>query len=257
MLRVQSQAGAQLSPASRNGYHLQRLVYHSAPGRYVPGLLATPDHPRGQAILYVGDDAASVAFKPEGDLDHLAAAGYTVLAIDVAGRGETTPDWEGYSTPWFGKAHKTAWLAMMVGRPLLGLHIEDIVRGLDVLGDRQPITGFGKGVGAVDLLHAALLDSRIQALALERMLVSYRAFATSALHRQLAEIIVPGVLGQYDLPQLATALAPRKVWLVDATSPMGHTLPLSEARAAYSSPTVQVGLRREPDTVFDAFPELR
>ncbi|MCX6620816.1 MAG: hypothetical protein NTY38_07005, partial [Acidobacteria bacterium] len=221
LTRAEIPAGAvqvrRLETSAREGYQLQRILFDSAPGRFVPAFLATPAHPRGQAVLYAGDDAAAAAFTVGGDLDKLAALGYTVLAIDVAGRGETTPAWEGYASPWFGKLHKTAWLGLMVGRPMVGLHVEDIIRALDVLASKEPVIGFGKGPGAVDLLHAAVVDPRLGALALEKMLLSYRAFATSPLHRQLAEVV----------------------------------------RAAYGSANVRIGLRREADTVLDAWPELR
>jgi len=180
-----------------------------------------------------------------------------VLAIDVAGRGETAPSWESYSASWFGGLQKTAWLGLMVGRPLIGLHIEDIVGALDVLGGKQPVIGYGKGAGAVDLLHAAMVDSRLSEVLLEKMLVSYRAAAIEPLHRQLPPLVVPGVLGQYDLPLLAAGVAPRRVVVVNVQSPVGTTLPLEMVRAAYAGKNIRVGLRREPDTVSEAFPELR
>ena len=117
----------------------------------------------------------------------------------------------------------------MTGRTLVGLRAEDIVAALDVLESRglapaQGVAGFGKGNAAVDLLHAAAFDRRIGSLALEEMPVSWAAVATAPLHRRAFDIIVPGALGQYDLPDLAAALAPRPVSIVNARSAAGPIL---------------------------------
>jgi hypothetical protein len=58
------------------------------------------------------------------------------------------------------------------------------------------------------MLHAAAFDPRINKLVLEGMLVSYDAIVTQRIHRQMFEQIVPSVLKSYDLPDLASSLAP-------------------------------------------------
>ncbi len=246
--------------AARRGYTLERLVYRYAEGRFVPAAMAIPERSNGKAVVWTGGPA-SRAFSEGSDPDRLAGLGYTVLAIDAFGRGETAPQWRAYSEAWFGRAEKLAWLGLMVGRPLMGLRLEDISAGVDLLEKegRAPkgIVGFGKGAGAVEMLHAAFLDPRITALALEDMPLSYHAFATAPIHRQLFDVVLPGVLGRYDLPDLAAAVAPRPVWIVNARSPMGPPLLVERVREVYSAPHIRIGLRGEPDTVIDGYPELR
>jgi len=119
------------------------------------------------------------------------------------------------------------------------------------------VTGYGRGQAAVDLLHAAAFDRRIARLLLEDMLVSYAEVARSPVHRQVFGIIVPGALGRYDLPDLVAAMAPRPVAIVNARSSMGNVLPLPLVTREHARGAVRVGLRRETDTVLEAFPELR
>jgi hypothetical protein len=117
--------------------------------------------------------------------------------------------------------------------------------------------GFGKESSAVDLLHAATVDSRIGGLALEGMLISYQSVARTPIHRRVFDAILPGVLAEYDLSDLAAALAPRPVRIVNARWPAGNPAPLREMRAVYRSGNVTASLRREDEAVTAAYPELR
>src|SRR5262249_10354443 len=79
----------------------------------------------------------------------------------------------------------------------------------------------GKGLAAVDLLNAAVMDSRIASVAMQDSVLSYAAIARSPIHRQIFDAVIPGVLGKYDLPDLVAALAPRPVSLINLRSPAG------------------------------------
>lgn len=240
----------------RDGYQEESLDYAAGAGRVVPARLLVPDagRSRNQSVLYVDAEGRLAE-----DADQLAQLGYTVLALDVAGRGDTAEEWES-SDPWFGN-DKFSWLALMVGKTMVGLRMDDILRGIDVLEERKLLHGgrcfgFGKGLATVDLLHAAVVDSRLSALTLEAGLVSYAAIARTPIHRQVFEAVVPGVLTEYDLPDLVAALAPRPVRIVNARSPLGNPLSVKEMRAAYPSGAT-VGLRREDEPVSEAYPALR
>lgn len=224
---------------TREGYRIERLVYDSDRGLHIPALLSVPDPARARAepVIYVDQDGKASGFTPNGDADHLARLGYTVLALDPAGIGEIETQWGSYSVPWFGQ-DKVIWLGLMVGRPLTGIRMNDIVRGLDVLSEKKLLTGgraivFGKGLIATAVLHAAVLDPRIQGLILQDSLVSYRAIAQTPLHRRIFDAILPGTLSAYDLPDLVAALAPRPVSLVNARSPLGQALSITDMQASY------------------------
>lgn len=229
----------------REGYKIERLLYWTAPGRYVPALLFAPTSPNSRAVIYVDSRGKAAEAGISLDLDTLANLGYTVLALDTEGTGETASDWGGYSSEWFGQ-EKIAWLGLMVGRPLMGLRMEDISRGLDLLEQRQlakAATGFAKGMAAVDMLHAAVVDARIERLVLERMPASYRQFVQAPLHRNIHSIALSKVLRAYDLPNLATE---RNVAIVNPVDAMGHPLNQAAARQLYGE---QLRLRRETDPI--------
>jgi hypothetical protein len=85
---------------------------------------------------------------------------------------------------------------------------------------------------------AAATEPRIDRVAVERSVVSYLAIARARQHEGLADIIVPGVLLDFDLPDLARAIAPRRLWIVDPRTPTDAAIPLETAAADYRQATV-------------------
>ncbi len=238
-------------------YRVDKLVYESEPGIDVPAVLYVPRSPAGRkpaVVLLHGQGKAAARV----ELEQLAGAGLVVLAIDARGWGQTQAASERGGSDWpryFGDFH-SAMTALLVGDSLVGMRALDVRRGVDLLAahgevDSGHINGFGFGAGAVPLLHAAAFDSRIGKVALEGMLASYESVVRRPIHRGVFENVVSGALRYYDLPDLAALIAPRPVWLVDATDPLGKPAPLEQVRAAYAAgrPAVRVIRRKPGDTI--------
>ncbi|HWC00437.1 MAG TPA: hypothetical protein VG672_27210, partial [Bryobacteraceae bacterium] len=161
-------------------------------------------------------------------------------SLDLRGMGETRSRLDVNASDfarYFGD-YEDAMTAVQMGRTLVGMRVRDILRGLDLLAARPEVdpaklSGLGRNTGAVPLLYAAAFDSRLRALALENMLLSYDAVVNQAIHRQVFESIVPGALEEYDLPELVAAIAPRSVWLADPVSPVGAPASTAELRDSY------------------------
>jgi dienelactone hydrolase len=225
----------------RDSYEIEQLVYDADRGRYVPALLCRPAGAvsRKAAVIYVDQRGRFAALEEGAGGDLLARAGYTVLAIDVAGAAGTVLEPQTGPSAVSGSNQDVSWLALLVGRTLVGVQMADIIRGLDVLGDRGLLDdgraiGFGKGLAAVALLHATAIDSRIAGVAIEESLVSFRAIAETPLHaRGIMQTVIPHVLGRYDLQDLAGAIAPRPVRLVDLRSPLGLAMLLPKVQSDY------------------------
>ena len=263
-----------LDETERKGYRLTHLTYQAGPSRMVAALLAEPQpqKARRNAILYVDEGGKDEAAALGGDVEQLAQLGYTVLAVDPSGIGDTAPRWSDDSDSWFGQ-EKVTWLALMIGKPLVGLRMDDILRGVDLLGEKGLLyggecLGFGKGFAAVALLHAAAIDQRIAGVVIEDGLLSYASIARTPIHRQLFDTIIPGVLAIYDLPDLVASLAPRPVQLVNMRSPLGNKVLLREVQSEYqyaqagyaalgTASRLRLGLRREGESIAAAYPALR
>jgi len=264
-----------LGEAERQGYRLAHFTYQAGPGRTVTALLAEPqpEKARRKAVLYVDAGGKDAAAAPGGDVEQLAQLGYTVLAVDPSGIGGSTSQWpDDDSNSWF-REERTTWLALMVGKPLVGLRMDDISRGVDLLRERgllygDECLGFAKGFVGVDLLHAAAMDPRIARVIIEEGLLSYASIVRTPIHRQISDTVVPGVLGKYDLPDLVMSLAPRPVTLVNLRSPLGDRVFLRELQSEYgyaeagyaalgTAGRLRLGLRREGESITAAYPNLR
>jgi dienelactone hydrolase len=215
----------------RTGYRLDVVSLPGDDGVTLWGLLAVPEGsgPR-RGVLLADPRLRADAADPGGDLDELARAGRVVFALELRGAlTEADPPSRPSLLGPLAALHRRA---AVVGKTLVGLRAMDVRRGVDVL-EAQGVEGidvFGRGTLAVPVLHAALLDRRIARVSVQEAPVSYRVFLGHPIHRDLPEIVVPGVLGHYDLGDLTLALAPVPVVLANPTDAVGRPMKLPEAR---------------------------
>jgi hypothetical protein len=71
------------------------------------------------------------------------------------------------------------------------------------------------------VLHAAVLDPRINRVVIENTLASFRMVLDQPLHRDISEIMIPGVLAKYDMGDLLAAIAPRSVTVINPRDATG------------------------------------
>jgi len=134
------------------------------------------------------------------------------------------PGTEAAKSPLQGNFYLLSLRAELVGRTLVGMRADDIIRAVDWLTartdvDPASITVYGKGAYGVALLHAAALDRRITRVVVEDTPASFHAIVDEPLHRNAPEIAIPGVLRYYDIPDLIQAIAPRPVTVLNSLHP--------------------------------------
>ncbi len=180
------------------------FILHSEEGVDLPGrLIVPPTAGRKPAVLVLSSEL------PEG----LAASGRVVLAMSPR---PSPPGAEPAKSPLQGAFYLLSLRAELVGRTLLGMRTDDILRAVVWLAarpdvDAASLTVYGKAGIGVALLHAAALDRRITHVVVEDTPQSFRAILDIPLHRNAPEIVIPGVLAHYDIPDLIKAIAPRPV----------------------------------------------
>jgi hypothetical protein len=181
-------------------------------------------------LLYVGDPAAWSAIAEDAFAERLARSGCRVAVIDVRGRGDCAIGYPPRGRFYFpgripDEAYLT-WFTLMLGKPLLGGQIYDTLRALDYLCARPDVGGgvslVGDGAHGVIALYAAALDSRVLKVALRQGVTDYRSLATAERYTQPFGIYAYGLLREFDLPEVARAIGPRPVLLINPVTPRGE-----------------------------------
>lgn len=172
----------------------------------------------------------------------LAAAGRPVCAPDVRGIGDLSPEFPRHA-PRHARPHQEeehyAWASLMLGRPLLGQRVADLLAVAGSLAARADLAGrpmvlAATGKMTVPALFAAALYPGIDALYLSAGLVSLRDIVETESYNHPFSNFLPDVLRTADLPQLAASLAPRRVRLAGVVGAAGERLPPERVRAAYA-----------------------
>src|SRR5436853_7044304 len=81
------------------------------------------------------------------------------------------------------------------------------------------------------------------------MPLSYDAVVTNRIHQKVFEDVVPGALEDFDLPDLVSAIAPRRVWISGPVAPAGPEASMRELQESYSSAVKVFGMAEAPDGI--------
>ena len=226
------------SVLDRDGYRIEKIALRTAPGITVPALVFVPEGgpSRKPAVLYVDGAGKAAQAREGGDIEALARSGHVVLAPDPRGIGESQPTSAsgGYRPVW-----QMLQRALLVDRTIVGLQVEDLLAVFEHLAGREDVDPdrvavLGRGQGGILALTLAVLEPRVEKVALEGTVLSYLEIARARYHEDLVASFVPGILKDYDLPDLAAALAPRPLWIVDPQSPTHALLAVDRARTEYA-----------------------
>ena len=219
----------------RDGYTVGKYAITGEGDYAIPILLFVPDdntmkHP---GLVYLHPDGKETDSQPGGEIEKLVKKGYIVAATDVLGVGETE------NTAARGLAD--GYMAVLIGRSVVGIQAGDIVRVVEYLKSRDDIDSLKVGAIGIDkmclpLIHAAAFDSSINNITLAGSPISYRSIVMSRFYKiglttnegggvgHPYEVDfswgIAGVLTAYDLPDLIGCIAPRKVVLVQLKDQM-------------------------------------
>lgn len=200
--------------------------------RELRGSIYLPDGTgRKPAVLFVGqpDDQITAA------AGRLVNSGHVVMLFDPT---PNPPGAEGLKSPYLGTFNLLGLRALLVGKSILGMRLDDTIRAMDFLSarndvDPSSITVYGKGAMGAVVLHGAALDSRIRRVVIENTLTSYRMVLDEPLHRNISEILIPGVLRKYDMGDLLLAVAGR-VTVINPQSAAGEVITEEQFRKELS-----------------------
>jgi cephalosporin-C deacetylase-like acetyl esterase len=222
-----------LATIRKPGYRAEQFEFTSEREIRTPGWVLTPDNagPSTPTLLYVGEPAAWSSVAEDAFAERLCAkGGCRVAVIDVRGRGDCAIGYPPRGRFYFpGRTTDEAyltWFTLMLGKPLLGGQIHDTLRALDYLRSRPDaaasVSLVGDGPHGVIALYAAALDARVRGVALRQTVTDYRSLAVAERYTQPFGIYAYGILREFDLPDVARAVEPRPVWLLNPVTPRGE-----------------------------------
>jgi uncharacterized protein (TIGR03435 family) len=122
------------------------------------------------------------------------------------------PGTESIKSPYLGSFNLLSLRAFLVGKTIVGIRTDDLLQEVDRLfANEHPssLTIHASGAFGVVALHAAVLDSRITHVEIDGAVPTYRSIVDDELHRNASEIVIPGVLQKYDIPDLQRAIEKR------------------------------------------------
>jgi cephalosporin-C deacetylase-like acetyl esterase len=232
-LRSEALTSRVLATIRKPGYRAEQFEFTSDREIRIPGWLLTPDNAGSSTptVLYVGEAAAWSSVAEDGLAERLCVRGGCRLAvIDVRGRGDCAIAYPQRGRFYFSdritnEAYLT-WFTLTLGQPLLGGQVYDTLRGLDYLSTRGYVGGglyvVGDGPHGVIALYAAALDESVRGVALLQTVTDYRSLAIAERYSQPFGIYAYGLLREFDLPEIASAVAPRRVLLLNPSTATGE-----------------------------------
>jgi cephalosporin-C deacetylase-like acetyl esterase len=210
-----------------NDYRTESLKIDSESGIVLRGVIGIPNSSTTHPALIWMDSTPVDTISQSRDFIRLVRTGNLVIAFHP--RGVLGEPQGGSEQLALGPYMPELLRAIVVGKTIVGMRVDDVVRIINWISarsdvDRKQISLYGKGGLGIVALHAAAIDERAGRVLVESSLLTYRTALEAGLHKNLSEVVIPGVLTRYDTPQLMQAIFPRPVVLINPANAMGQEL---------------------------------
>ena len=226
----------------RDSYAIEKYLIKGPGNYYIPLLYLSSGRENGKTVLLIDDQGKEAATVKGGLADALAIKGYRVIVPDLNGYGELgtivtngqevmMKDVPNYI--WFG--------GVLTHKSPLAVRVEDLKMIVDFIKDSPftggtgPLSAIARGTLTTDLLHAAVINGAFDQIALINPLISYQSMVQEKnYHTKFIMSAVPGVLANYDLPDLVAALSPMKIHMINPVNALGQPVDNNTFYQTYS-----------------------
>ena len=182
---------------------ISAIEVETTTGVYAPAWLFTPKISSGPVLLMLEPGGRAARWAEGGLCHNLAASGITVCAADVRGIGDLSPE-VGRGNQHYTIPHAAddayAWASLVLGKPLLGQRVVDIVALVRALG--RTVVVAARGELTVPALMASAVEPLIERLYLVDGLASYRSLLEAEEYQHPAANFVFGIAAETDLAEL-------------------------------------------------------
>lgn len=216
----------------RDNYTIEKYYFKGEGDYIVPYLLMIPEKTNNKALIYLHPAGKTAEAEPGGEIEWFVKQGFTVAVPDLIGTGEMGPgDFRGDAV--IGGVSYNMWFtSVIIGKSIVGLRASDLVRLRILLSERNDINeiyGLAKKEMTPVLLFAAAFDDNIRRIALIEPFSSYRSLVMNQFYYPgFVQNLVPGALTEFDIPDILSALAPRKLMISGVTDANGKLVDQKE-----------------------------
>jgi dienelactone hydrolase len=240
-------AAAGLTTVGHASYHkslVDAVEFPSAPNVWVPAWLYQPKvTDLSKPLVILLEPGGRNAWRESGLYNQLATGGCVVCAPDLRGIGDMTPEFS-RGAARHARPHNSeedyAWSALILGKPLAGQRVTDIlavIRGLRARSEfaNRPVILAARGVLTVPAQFAAALEPAVGNLYLAEGLISFQSIVDTEVYKYPFGNFVPNLLAHTDLPELTVSLAPRRVTIAGAVDAAGNRMAVESVRSEFSA----------------------
>ncbi len=229
---------------------VEELLIRSSQDTQVPGLMFShvSDKIRHPAILWIDDRGRWTAFRYGAALSRPLRIYDTnclpdqprILSIDVSGLGALTPRPTAYDlAPWNDIERILTYMSVANGRPVMGLRVRDALCALRYLRSRtdvdpERVVIAGRGIGGIVALHVAVMAEGIAKVVCVESLSHYGSFTEVFPFSWRQSAIIPGILKEYDLPEVAASFESGKVCVINPFDAAGKPVDREAAGRIYA-----------------------
>ncbi len=210
-----------LSSVPSGSLTIQAVEVQSEDQIWLPAWLFLPSQPdpTRAVTLLLDERGRNRHWREGGTAERWALAGRTVCVADLRGIGDLKPE-TGRGAPGYAVPHAQeedyAWASLILGEPLLIQRVRDI---LALAAALKKVTIAANGRLTVPAMYAASITTNIESLQLQGGLASFSQVVNTGNYRCPLANIIPRLLEHGDLPDLAKAIAPRRIQLAEMQSP--------------------------------------
>lgn len=211
-----SGAGVVKNIFSLGSYTIKQFIVTPEEGIVLPGIIIEQAD-KGQlkgTILYIHEKGKKMIMDDIYIVEALIEKGYAICAADLRGTGETAPDMS-----------EKFW-DFLAGKPLFGQRVADILSVIKWLKSENygnNIKIWGNGMCSLYAAFSGVLAEGVSGMLLEDPLISFESVVTVDIPGYNHEILLPGILEKFDMPQIYQSFAPRPVMLANPLSGEGKT----------------------------------
>ena len=192
---------------------------------------------RRPAVIVLRENPGAVDAAADADVAAWLRAGHGVVVAPLRGALPATTEKRSYYT----QSYKTAMRAILLGKSMAGMRVQDALALYDFVRAQpwaaaERISLVGRGNMGVIALYATALEPRIARTVVNGTVLSYLDLVrTPQLPEPHVDIIIPGVLQDLDLSDLAAQAGRGRVVLLDPVNVEGKAVTAEAARAVYGS----------------------